>query len=140
MTGSMFIAIYLYKRFFHRGRAVFGTFFTPTLMCFSIIMALWIGATRTIDYWHNPSDVIIGLMIGAIAGLLALVFEPFTPSWEVENLYNSQMKLDMNNINNNSNKINDGTSLSSSSDPNVIQETKKDFFTDDMISPQAGYP
>jgi membrane-associated phospholipid phosphatase len=39
--------------------------FAPT------VLAIWVASTRVVDYWHNYSDIMFGMMIGAAAAVIA---------------------------------------------------------------------
>jgi membrane-associated phospholipid phosphatase len=84
MVSSVFIIIYLYQRFWNRGRRAFGSLLIPFLMTCSLLVALCIAATRHIDYRHRFADLIIGLIIGTCCAFVSLLLQPFTPSYEVD--------------------------------------------------------
>ena len=49
------------------------------LLCLSpLYLAFWCGASRLHDYWHHPSDVIAGAIIGTGSSIIGYsLFYPF---------------------------------------------------------------
>ena len=76
-TGLTFVVLYLFGRFgvcnmvkapfysFHTRRALF-------LLCtLPWSLALWIAASRSVDNWHHPSDIISGSLLGIVCATIS---------------------------------------------------------------------
>ena len=74
MCGMIFLALY-FHRAVPQGHEVSHAF-RPMLQVLCITTGLVVGASRVYDHMHNPSDVIIGGIIGTVFGLLPYIIAP----------------------------------------------------------------
>ena len=67
-AGSIFLASYLASHMkVYRNGNVLKTF----LVLLPLICATWLATSRWVDHYHTPLEIIVGVLIGIFAGLLA---------------------------------------------------------------------
>jgi diacylglycerol diphosphate phosphatase / phosphatidate phosphatase len=75
-AALFFLSLYLFRFLCASGRPDHGwamlAAITPT------VLAAWVGATRVTDYYHNPSDVVAGGLLGIVIAFL--VFQVYVVS------------------------------------------------------------
>lgn len=84
MYCMLFLALYLQSRL----TSGWSRLVRPTLQFFFIATALYVGLSRVSDYKHHWSDVLTGLIQGAIVALITVFY--------VSDLFKTQSKSDQN--------------------------------------------
>lgn len=67
-SSLFFLSLYLYTFLCPGGRPDTG--WALLAVCAPTIAAAWVAATRVTDYYHNPSDVFVGGLLGIGIALL----------------------------------------------------------------------
>ncbi|KAF6726414.1 Lipid phosphate phosphohydrolase 2 [Oryzias melastigma] len=70
MYCMLFLALYVQARLV----AKWARLVRPTIQFFLVVFAVYVGYTRVSDYQHHWSDVLVGLLQGALVAVLNVVF------------------------------------------------------------------
>ncbi|KAL8177871.1 UNVERIFIED_CONTAM: Phospholipid phosphatase 2 [Gekko kuhli] len=70
MYCMMFLALYVQARFVGR----WARLVRPTVQFFLLSFAIYVGYTRVSDYKHHWSDVLVGLLQGALIAILVVLY------------------------------------------------------------------
>lgn len=70
MYGMLFLALYVQARL----TAKWARLLRPTIQFFLVAFAVYVGYTRVSDYKHHWSDVLVGLLQGALVAVLVVRF------------------------------------------------------------------